>query len=79
MLMHLDEETLLAEPGVQTVLAVSLEDDALPLGRVARLVGMALADFIRHLSRIGMPAVKGDARSLRGDLQDIDAWPARSA
>jgi len=38
-----------------------------------------LADFIRHLSWLGIPALKGDARSLRGDLDDIDAWLARSA
>lgn len=29
--------------------------------------------FIRHLSRLGIPAVKGDARSLRKDLDDLDA------
>jgi prevent-host-death family protein len=80
VLVHLSEETLLAEAGVRTALAVSLfKEDALPLGRAARLAGMALGDFIRHLSRLGIPAVKGDERSLSEDLDDLDAWLARSA
>jgi len=80
VLVHLDDETLLAEPGVRTAIAVSLfKDDALPLGRAARLAGMALGDFVRHMSRLGIPIVKGDARSLREDLDDLDAWLAESA
>jgi len=80
VLMHLEGETLLAEPAVRTAIAVALSrDNALPLGRAARLAGMALGDFIRHLSRLAIPALKGDARSLRGDLDDIGAWLARSA
>jgi len=33
---------------------------------------MALGGFVRHLSRLGIPLVKGDARSLREDLDDFD-------
>jgi prevent-host-death family protein len=80
VLVHLDDDKILAEPGVRTALAVSLfKNDALPLGRAARLAGMALADFIQHVSRLGIPVVKGDERSLREDLDDLDAWLAASA
>jgi predicted HTH domain antitoxin len=57
--------------------AVSLfKDDALPLGRAARLANMTLADFIVHLSRLGVPVIKGDEASLQEDLDDLDAWLA---
>ena len=65
---------------LRTALAVSLfKDDCLSLGHAARLAGMALADFMRHVSRLGIPAIKGNAASLREDMKDLDAWLARSA
>ena len=80
-LVHLDDDGILSEPGVRTALAVSLfKNDALPLGRAARLARMTLAGFIQHVSRLGIPVVKGDERSLREDLDDLDLWwPAASA
>jgi len=79
-LVHLDDETLLAEPDVRTAIAVSLfKDDASPLGHAARLAGMALGDFVRHLSRLSIPIVRGDARSLREDVDGLDCCIACSA
>jgi len=79
-LVYLDDETLLAEPGVRTAIAVSLfKDDALPLGRAAGMAGMALGEFVRHLFRLGFPIVKGDARSPREDRDDLDGCIACSA
>ena len=80
VLVHLDDDGILCEPGVRTALAVSLfKNDALPLGRAARLARMTLADFIQHVSRLGIPVVKGDHASLRGDLGDLDTWLGRSS
>ena len=80
MLVQLDEDGILSEPGVRPALAVSLfKNDALPLGRAARLARMTLADFIQHVSRLGIPVVKGDHASLRGDLGDLDTWLGRSS
>jgi len=80
VLVHLDDEKLLDQPGVRTALAVSLfKDDSLSLGHAARLADMALADFIRHVSRLGIPAIKATAASLREAMKDLDAWLARSA
>ncbi len=48
---------------VRTALAVSLfKDDSLPLGHAARLAGMALADFMRHASRLGIPTINAGNR-----------------
>lgn len=80
MLVHLDEDGILSEPGVRTALAVSLfKIDAWPLGRAARFAGMALAEFIQHVSRLGIPVVKGNHGSLRQDLGNLDAWLGRSS
>lgn len=80
VLMHLDDDGILSEPGVRTALAVSMfKNDALPLGRAARLAGIALADFIQHVSRLGIPIVKGDHGSLRQELGDLVAWLGRSS
>lgn len=48
-------------------------------GHAARLAGMTLTDFMRHVSRLGFPAIKGNGASLRNDLKDLDAWLARTA
>lgn len=80
MLVHLDEDGILSEPGVRTALAVSLfKIDAWPLGRAARFAGMDLAAFALHVSRRGIPVVKGNHGSLRRDLGDLDAWLGRSS
>ena len=80
MLVQLDEDGILSEPGVRTALAVSLfKIDAWPLGRAARFAGMALAAFTQHVSRLGIPVVKGSHGSLRQDLGNLDAWLGRSS
>lgn len=80
VLVHLDDDGILSVPGVRSALAVSLfKNDAWPLGRAARFAGMALADFIQHVSRLGIPVVKGHHGSLYQDLSDLDAWMGRSS
>lgn len=76
VLVRLDNGNLLDQPGVRTALAVSLyKDDSLSLGHAARFADMALRDFMRHVSLLGIPAIKGNAASLREDMKDLDACP----
>lgn len=73
LLLHLDEP-LLAEPSVRLALATALyKDECASLGRAAALSGLALSDFIEHVSQMGIPVVRG-ASTLDEDRKAIDAW-----
>ncbi len=75
LLVHLDDEKLLKEPGVRLALATALfRSESLSLGKAAKLSGMALADFIRHVSRLGIPVVRGTPASVREDAKTLEAW-----
>ena len=75
MLIHLDDEKLLAEPGVRVALATALyKDDSLSLGRAAKLSGMVLVEFMQHVSRLGIPVVRGTAETVRQDAKTLEAW-----
>jgi antitoxin (DNA-binding transcriptional repressor) of toxin-antitoxin stability system len=75
LLVHLDDEALLGEPGVRRALATALyRDESLSLGQAARLAGLSAAEFIQHASRLGIPVVRGTAAGVREDAQAIAAW-----
>lgn len=75
LLVHLDDEVLLKEPGVRAALATALyRSESLSLGRAARLAGMGLAEFMQHVSRLGIPVVRGSAQSVREDVKTLEAW-----
>ena len=60
LLVHLADDSLLAEPGIRLALATALyKDQSLSLGRAAEFSGQALAEFIAHVSRLGIPVVHG--------------------
>lgn len=74
LLVHLSDDSLLAEPGVRLALAAALyKDGGMSLGRAARLSGRPIADFIVHLSRLGIPVVRG-ADTVREDVATLDRW-----
>lgn len=74
LLVHLSDDSLLAEPGVRLALATALyKDGSMSLGSAARLSGQAIAEFIGHLSRLGIPVVQG-ADTVREDLAILDKW-----
>lgn len=78
LLVHLKDDGLLAEEGVRAAMALSLyRDGSLALGRAARLARMAPAAFMQLLSQRGLPIMKGDATTLREDIDTLDAWLAR--
>ena len=75
LLVHLDNDAMLAEPSVRQALAVALyRDQCLSLGRAAHFSGVPLAQFIRHVSRLGIPVVRGDAGTVQEDAEALVAW-----
>ena len=75
LLIHLDNETLLSEPGVRLALATALyKSESLSLGRAAKLAGVGLADFMQHVSRLGIPAVRGTRPGVRDDARTLETW-----
>ena len=74
-----DEDPRLAEPGVRRALATALyREQSLSLGLAARFAGVDTADFIEHLSRLGIPVVRGTAATVREDVEAIGAWESDS-
>ena len=79
LLVHLSDDSLLGEPGVRLALAVALyKDECLSLGRAAEFSGLTLADFIGHVSRLGIPVVRG-ADTVREDMEALDEWLGHNA
>ena len=80
LLVHLDDETLLSEPGVRLALATALyKSESVSLGRAAKVAGVALADFMQHVSRLGIPAVRGARAGVREDARTLESWLKRES
>ena len=78
LLFHLDDQGLLGEPGVRLALATALyRSESVSLGRGARIAGTPLADFMLHVSQEGIPVIRGNRKTLREDLKNLDAWRAK--
>lgn len=73
LLLHFSDNSLLTEPGIRLALATALyKDESMSLGRAAEFSGVALAEFIDHISRLGIPVVRGGA--VREDVATLDKW-----
>ena len=80
LLVHLDDDTLLSEPGVRLALATALyKSESVSLGRAAKVAGIALADFMQHVSRVGIPAVRGARAAVREDARTLESWLKRES
>lgn len=80
VLVHLDEDPSLNEPGIRQALATALyRDRSLSLGQAARFSGMGMAAFIQRVSRLGIPVVEGTAETVHEDAQAIHKWRTDSA
>jgi predicted HTH domain antitoxin len=78
VLFHLDDEGLLGEPGVRLALATALyKSESISLGRAAKVAGIPLEAFMVEMGRAGIPLIRGNTRTLRGDLKNVRAWRAR--
>lgn len=76
LLVHLGDDSLLAEPEGRLALATALYRDAsMSLGSAARLSGRPLAEFMGHVSRLDIPVVR-DADAIREDVATLDKWMA---
>ncbi len=75
VLVHLEEDPSLNEPGIRQALATALyRDRSLSLGQAARFSGMGMAAFIQRVSRLGIPVVEGNAETAREDAQTLRRW-----
>lgn len=64
-------------PGVRVALATSLfKGGELSLARSAKLAKMELADFIAHVSRLGIPVINLSKEDTEQDMDTLDKWLA---
>lgn len=62
-------------PGVRMALATALfKDGELSLARSAKLANIPLADFIAHVSRLGIPVINQTAEEVQQDMETLDQW-----
>ncbi len=62
-------------PGVRVALATALfKDGELSLARSAKLAEMSLADFVVHVSRLGISVINQTAEEVQQDIETLDQW-----
>ncbi|NOR81192.1 MAG: hypothetical protein GQ529_10240 [Methyloprofundus sp.] len=62
-------------PGVRKAMATALfRGGELSIVRSAKLAKMALADFIAHISRLGIPVVNQTAEEVSQDMDTLEQW-----
>jgi predicted HTH domain antitoxin len=62
-------------PGVRKAMATALfKDGELSIARSAKLAKMALADFIEHISRLGIPIINQTSEEVRQDMDTLEQW-----
>ncbi|WMP15929.1 UPF0175 family protein [Thiothrix lacustris] len=77
LMVGVNQTGMLDMPGVRAALATALfKEGALSLARSARLAQMVLADFIAHVSRLGIPVISQTAAEVEQDMDTLDQWLA---
>lgn len=56
------------------IAAELFREQALSMAQAAKLAGMPLAGFMVDVSSRGVPAITGDAESVREDIAAVEAW-----
>lgn len=80
VMVGLDSSDLLQGEGVRAAMATALfRDGDLSLARAARLARMPVADFVAHLSRLGIPVVRLDEKETARDMDTLEQWLAASS
>lgn len=75
LMMGLKSSKVIDMPGVRKALATALfKDGDLSLARSAKLADMPLADFIAHVSRLGIPVIDQTADEVREDMDTLEQW-----
>lgn len=79
LMVGIEVAGVLEARGVRPALATALfRDGHLSLARAAHLADMPLGEFIRHVSRLGIPVVPLDADETAKDMDTLDEWLASS-
>ena len=77
LMIGLKKTKSLDMPGVRAALATALfKDGELSLARSAHLANMHLADFISHISRLGIPVIQQNADEVAEDMDTLEQWLA---
>ncbi len=77
MIVSLRSGKLLSEDGVRAALAAALfRDGGLSLSRASKMAQMPLANFIAHLSRLGISVIDQTEDETLKDMESLDAWLA---
>lgn len=80
LLVHLDDDSLLAEPGIRQALATALfRERSLSLGQAARFSRLPIGEFIRRVFQLGIPVVGGSPTTVREDTEAVAAWRTDSS
>jgi len=75
LMIGLKSAKIIGMPGVRKALATALfKDGDLSLARSARLADIPLADFIAHVSRLGIPVINQTADEVREDMDTLEQW-----
>ena len=75
LMIGLKSAKIIGMPGVRKALATALfKDGELSLARSARLAEMPLANFIAHVSRLGIPVIDQTADEVREDMDTLEQW-----
>jgi Uncharacterised protein family (UPF0175) len=68
-------QTLVAPEKVAFATAL-FKDGSLSLTRSAKVAGMPLPAFMRHLSRSNVPVIQSNAHEVKKDVETLEAWLA---
>ena len=75
LMIGLKSSKIIGMPGVRKALATALfKDGDLSLARSARLADIPLADFIAHVSRLGIPVINQTAEEVLQDMDTLEQW-----
>jgi len=79
LMVGIEASGVLDFAGVRPALATALfRDGHLSLLRAARLANMSVAQFVSHVSRLGIAVVSLDATAAARDMETLDEWLAAS-
>ncbi|MEI6069316.1 MAG: UPF0175 family protein [Methylococcaceae bacterium] len=75
LMIGLKSSNIIGMPGVRKALATALfKDGDLSLARSAKLADTPLADFIAHVSRLGIPVINQTAEDVQQDMDTLEQW-----
>ncbi len=75
VMVGLKAAKIIGMPGVCKALATALfKDGNLSLARSAKLADMPLANFIAHVSRLGISVIDQTVDEIEDDLDTLDQW-----